>query len=218
MPMGVAFCGNCGTRIPEVPSPEDPDAARAGAGEAPAPRNTGVRMLVAAWALGIVAGFFLGHAFTPSTPAQKESADAGSPSQSEGQDASKGPMAGVQPESAPELLASAHAASDEGRYAEARDLYLRVLDLDPANLSALVDLGIAELALGDEAAGRSSFSGALAGSTPHPAAAYNLGRLAENGGNREEAGKYYALYLKLAPQGPRAKEVREKLAARGEAR
>ena len=198
MPVGVAFCGSCGARIEGEAAPPPRE-------EAPALASAGVRMLVIAWGLGIVAGLFLGRAFAPGTPAEKEDGEAP-------------PAAQASPESAPDLLASAHAASDAGRYREARDLYQRVLARDPANLSALVDLGIAELALGDEAAGRSSFSGALAGSAPHPAAAYNLAKLSEDSGNRPEAEKYYALYLKLAPEGPRAKAVRAKLSGRGKAR
>jgi Tfp pilus assembly protein PilF len=81
-----------------------------------------------------------------------------------------------------------------------------------------VDLGVAQLALGEESAARASFGDALSGGSPHPAAAYNLAKLAEEAGNRVEAGKYYSLYLKLAPEGPRAQEVQAKLAGQGPSR
>ena len=197
MPMGVAFCGSCGTRIE--------DEAAAPRQDAPPPRSPGARMLLVAWALGLVAGLFLGRAFAPGTSGGGEG---GEPR----------PVVESQPQGAAEMLASARTASDAGRYAEARDLYRRALEMDPADLSALVDLGVAELALGDEAAGRSSFKGALAGSAPHPAAAYNLAKLAEDAGNKQEAEKYYGVYLKLAPEGPRAQDVRAKYPEKGGAR
>ncbi len=194
MPMGVAFCGSCGTRIE--------DEAAAPRQEAHAPRSAGARMLIVAWALGLVAGLFLGRAFAPVTSGGGDGAESR-------------PVAESQPQGAAEILASARAASDAGRYAEARDLYRRALEMDPADLSALVDLGVAELALGDDAAARAALIAALAGGTPHPAAAYNLAKLAEDAGNKQEAEKYYGLYLKLAPEGPRAQEVRAKVPGRG---
>ncbi len=197
MPMGVAFCGSCGTRIA--------DEAAAPRQEAPAPRSASTRMLIVAWALGLVAGLFLGRAFAPVTSGGGDGGESR-------------PVAESQAPSPVDVLASARAASDAGRYAEARDLYRRALRMDPGDLSAHVDLGVAELALGDEAAARASFGAALAGGSPHPAAAYNLAKLAEEGGNRVEAGKYYILYLRLAPEGPHAREVRSKLAKQGASR
>jgi tetratricopeptide (TPR) repeat protein len=163
-----------------------------------AAKPVGVRMLIVAWAMGILAGFFLGRAFAPGTLA------GGDPGESR-------PAAGSEPPGGEDSLASARAASDAGRYAEARELYRGVLEREPGNLSARVDLGVAELALGDEAAARASFGAALAGPSPHPAAAYNLALLAEQGGDRPEAARYYALYLKLAPDGPRAADARAKV-------
>ncbi len=190
MPMGATFCGSCGARIEDEATPPREEVS--------VPRPVGVRMLLVAWALGILAGFFLGRAFAPGTPAGKGGGDSQ-------------PAAGSEAPGAEDLLASARAASDAGRYAEARDLYRRVLEIEPENLSAHVDLGVAELALGDEASARASFVAALAGPSPHPSAAYNLARLADESGDRPEAGKYYALYLELAPEGPRAADARAKL-------
>ena len=207
MPMGAVFCGSCGARISEIAGEEraasQDDEATPPREEASAPKPVGVRMLIVAWALGIIAGFFLGRAFAPGTPAGGDAGDSR-------------PAAGSAPPGAEDLLASARVASDAGRYAQARDLYRRVLENEPGNLSAHVDLGVAELALGDGAAARASFGAALAGPSPHPAAAYNLARLAEEAGDHPEAGKYYALYLELAPEGPRAANARAKL-RRGDA-
>jgi tetratricopeptide (TPR) repeat protein len=201
MPMGVQFCGSCGARIPDAA----PEASREGEErrDAPAspPRGAGVRLLVFAWALGILAGFFLGRAFAPE--ALKPSAPGtGAPA----------------PENTAAILDRAHAASDTRRYSEARDLYERAIALDPGNLAAQVDLGVARIALGDPDGARAAFGAALAGASPHPAAAYNLARMAEEAGNAAEARKYYALYLKLAPEGPRAREVRSKVARAGGAK
>ena len=200
MPMGVQFCGSCGARIPDAApetgpeSADRPENARAETAAAP-PRGAGVRLLLLAWLLGIVAGFFLGRAFAPDV-LDRPAAEAEK----------------AAPESVVAILEKAHAASDARRYAEARDLYQRAIAIDPGNLAAQVDLGVARLALGDPDGARAAFGAALAGAAPHPAAAYNLARMAEEAGNAAEARKYYALYLKLAPEGPRATEVKSKVA------
>jgi tetratricopeptide (TPR) repeat protein/ribosomal protein L40E len=193
MPADARFCGGCGGRI------EGEVAALPRAEAAPPSRATPVHLLLVAWALGLLGGFFIGRAFAPGisgkAPAGEEAAEA--------------------PEDATHFLVRARAAFDAKRWDSARDLYERSLSLSPDDQSARVDLGITLVALGDDAGARREFEAALKGSTPHPAAAYNLGRLAEKAGNLKDAAKYYAMYLRLAPDGPRAAEARAKAAARG---
>jgi tetratricopeptide (TPR) repeat protein/ribosomal protein L40E len=195
MPADARFCGGCGGRIEGETAASAPARAEA----APPSRSTPVQLLLVAWGVGLLGGFFLGRAFAPGisgkTPAGQEAAEA--------------------PEDATHFLVRARAAFDAKRWDSARDLYERALSLSPDDQSARVDLGITLVALGDDAGARREFEAALKGRTPHPAAAYNLARLAEKAGNRKDAAKYYAIYLRLAPNGPRAAEVRAKTAARG---
>lgn len=188
MPMGIEFCGRCGAKIEDQAAPpakEDP----------PRPKPPIVGMLLLTWGLGLVAGFMLGHAIGPS-PAVAPSQQAA-------------------PESTGALLARARAASAAGRYSEARTLYQSAIIRAPRDLSAHVDLGLTRLALGDEAGARASFTSALKGGNPHPAAAFNLGLLEEEAGNLGAAKSHFTLYLKLAPNGPKADEVRAKIASGG---
>jgi tetratricopeptide (TPR) repeat protein len=157
-----------------------------------------VRKLLVAWGLGILAGLLLGRALTPG------------PAPSSPAPASRAPTEDVR-----SLLARAHAAADARRFSEARDLYQQVLARAPSDQSVQVDLGITQLALGDDAAARASFQAALEGEAPHPAAAYNLGRMEEEAGRFEEAKAHYRLYLKLAPDGPNAVRVKTRLAPGG---
>ena len=187
MPVGVQFCGSCGARIEKPPPARGEETRR--------PEAPGVRLLVIVWAMGLVGGFFFGRAFSPGTSGNTPSAE----------------QAAQAPEDSEHLLAQARAASDAKRFAQARNFYERALSLSPDDHSARVDLGIALLALGDEASARHAFEEALSGSAPHPAAAYNLARMAEKAGDSQGAAKYYALFLKLAPDGPRAAEVRAKI-------
>ncbi len=189
MPVGAQFCGSCGARI------EEPPPAPARGKETRRPQAPGVRFLIIAWAMGLLGGFFLGRAFSPGTSGNSPS----------------GEQATQAPEDSEHLLVQARAASDAKRYAQARNFYERALALSPDDHSAQVDLGIAFLALGDEKGARHAFEEALSGSAPHPAAAYNLARMAEKAGDSQGAAKYYALFLKLAPDGPRAAEVRAKI-------
>jgi tetratricopeptide (TPR) repeat protein len=193
MPAGGQFCGRCGT-------PMAKDAGAPSRGEPPRRPVAPVRKLLVAWGLGILAGLLLGRALPPGATAPH--GPAAGPSQAETEDIGS-------------LLARARAAEDAKRFSEARDLYRKVLARAPEDRSARVDLGIAELALGDEAAARESFEAALAGDAPHPAAAYNLGRMAEDAGRLKEARARYRLYLKLAPDGPQAESVKAKLAPGG---
>lgn len=186
MPMGVKFCGKCGATL----EAETPPAKK----ETPPVLGPGVRALLIVWGLGLLAGLLLGRAWPPAPAAPLERA------------------ADRETENAEALLARAHAASDNGQFSEAAGLYKRALPLAPSNPSLLVDLGIAQVALGDDASARASFKSALLGRAPHPAALYNLGLLAERNGNPERARVYYARYLALDPGGSRAAKARAKLA------
>ncbi len=193
MPAGGQFCGRCGTPMAKdagAPSRAEPSRRPA------AP----VRKLLVAWGLGILAGLLLGRSLAPGPTAPR--GPTAEPSQAETEDVRS-------------LLARAHAAAGAKRFSEARDLYRKVLARAPEDRSVRVDLGIAELALGDDAAARESFEAALAGDAPHPAAAYNLGRMAEEAGRLEEAKMRYRLYLELAPRGSQAEKVKAKLAPGG---
>ena len=188
MPMGVEFCGRCGAKIEnQSASPAKEDHPRR--------KPAGVGMLLLTWGLGLVAGFMLARAIGPSPDA--------APSQQ------------AAPESTGALLARARVASTAGRYSEARTLYQSAIMRAPRDLSAHVDLGLTRLALGEEAGARASFTSALAGNNPHPAAAFNLGLLEEEAGDLGAAKSLFTLYLKLAPNGPKAEEVRAKIAPGG---
>ena len=189
MPMGVQFCGSCGASIErETASPKV---------EAPPVKKRGGRALLIGWGLGLLGGLMLGLAFPsathppPDEPALQETGSAAT------------------------LLSRAHDASEAKEFSKAVDLYRRAAVRDSANLSILVDLGIAQLATGDKATARASFKAALSGPTPHPAAAYNLARLEEGAGNMKRARVYYARYLKLDPDGNAAAEAKTKLGEGG---
>lgn len=200
MPTGVRFCGKCGATIdPEAPDARDGEGTKQ-EDEARRPPPVGVRLLLVAWGLGILGGFMLGRGLAPQGAL---SAGALTPRQAGGE------------ESAASILTRAHAASDAGRYAEARDLYRRAIALDPTNLPAHVDLGIALAALGEDQDARAAFRAALIGDAPHPAAAYNLALLEEEAGHYARARELYGRYLALEPEGRKAAEARAKLAAGG---
>lgn len=190
MPMGVRFCGKCGATVGEkADSPPKKD-------EAPGrPAPVGVRLLLIAWGLGLLAGLMLGRGLIPS----------------------RGPEAGAPQggEDVATLLERAHASSDAGRYSTAKDLYRRVVAMEPTYLPAYVDLGIALAALGEDAAARAAFRSALIGGAPHPAAAYNLARLEEEAGRYDRAREFYGRYLALDPEGAKAGEARRKLSDAG---
>ncbi|MFQ5458721.1 MAG: tetratricopeptide repeat protein, partial [Myxococcota bacterium] len=125
MPMGVKFCGKCGATL----EAERPPAKK----ETPPVLGPGVRALLIVWGLGLLAGLLLGRAFPPAPLAPPEHA------------AEQGT------ESGDALLARARTASDSGQFSEAAALYRRAIALAPSNASLLVDLGIAQVALGDDA-------------------------------------------------------------------
>jgi len=197
MPAGARFCGKCGAAIDAAGS-----APARKEEKTPGPAATGVRVLLIAWGLGLAGGFMLGRAVAPEQWFDRFADRSGAVEEGEG---------------AASLLAQARAASDAGRYSTAKDLYQRAIALEPTNLSAHVDLGIAQLALGEETAARGSFRAALIGGAPHPAAAYNLARLEEDAGDVANARRHYELYLDLDSSGRRAGEARARLAALGSA-
>lgn len=189
MPMGVQFCGSCGASIEcKTASPK---------AEAPPVKKPGRRALLIGWGLGLLGGLMLGLAFPTATHSPPEE------------------LTPQETESAASLLSRAHDASEAKQFSKAVDLYRRAAARDASDLSILVDLGIAQLATGDEATARASFKAALTGRTPHPAAAYNLARLEEETGNMKRARVYYARYLKLDPDGSEAAMAKAKLGKGG---
>ncbi len=188
--MGVRFCGSCGASIDLETAPPKL--------EAPPVKKPGSRTLLVSWGLGLLGGLMLGLAFPTATHSPPDEPSVG------------------EAESAASLLSRAHDASGAKQFSKAVDLYRRAATLDSSNLSILVDLGIAQLAMGDEATARASFKAALTGRTPHPAAAYNLARLEERGGNMKRARVYYARYLKLDPDGSEAADAKAKLGEGGD--
>ncbi|MDP3938222.1 MAG: tetratricopeptide repeat protein [Deltaproteobacteria bacterium] len=192
MPMGVRFCGKCGTTIDEKAggsAKEEVTSRRAPAG---------IRLLLIAWGLGLLAGLMLGRGLIPTRSFEPDALPSGTTQEDENVES---------------LLARGHAASDAGSFSTAKDLYRRVVAIEPANLPAQVNLGIALAALGEDTAARAAFLVALTGATPHPAAAYNLALLEEEAGRYDRARKFYGQYLALDPEGKKAAKAREKLSS-----
>lgn len=76
-----------------------------------------------------------------------------------------------------ELVAAGNRAEDAGRLQEALGLYRQAVATAPQSPEAHLNLGIAQEALGDMLAARTSYERVLALESDHPYAAYNLGKL-----------------------------------------
>ena len=106
------------------------------------------------------------------------------------------------PTTAKELMAEAHAQLGKKRYAQAIAALGRVLELDPDYPRARGELGWAHFLAGELEPARRFTETALAAATkPGSKAAlqYNLGRIAEAEGKRDEALEHYRASLALRP-------------------
>lgn len=86
---------------------------------------------------------------------------------------------------------------DESRWEDAREEYERVLDVDPGNVSAMVDLATCFFSLDDSERARKWLEKALARDPNHQVAIFNRGVLHESQGEFDAALADYARALEL---------------------
>lgn len=111
------------------------------------------------------------------------------------------------------MLALANAFADAGRYKEAVEAYQKLLALDPTNVNAKVDMGSSYFNSGDIDNAITAFKQGTEMDSSHPTAWYNLGiALAQKGDNKSAIGAWKK-FLALQPKDPRAKDIRNKIAA-----
>ena len=107
------------------------------------------------------------------------------------------------------LIEEGNRAEDSGRYAEARDIYVRAVAAAPGYARPHVNLGIALEALGDLEGAAASHRAALAVDPSDPYANYNLAKLRFSAGAPAEANELVSRALESRA------DFREALVLRG---
>jgi CheY-like chemotaxis protein/TolA-binding protein len=115
------------------------------------------------------------------------------------------------PATAPELIRRGNLLIKRERFAAAQKLFRRAVELDPRSAAARYGLGRALYDGGQEEASLKYFQKAIALKADFSDAYVRLGSIYQNRGQKARAKVAYQTYLKLAPRGKYADEVRSLL-------
>jgi tetratricopeptide (TPR) repeat protein len=116
------------------------------------------------------------------------------------------------PDHAPVLMQMALLESSRGDYRDAEGRLRRILEIEPANLEARLELGRVLFQAGDIAGALDQTKGVLEHQPTHPDALYNLGAIYANIGNRERAGDCWTRLLAVRPDSESARLAKQSLA------
>jgi len=183
-------------------SQPEPKSERGSAASGPAARR---RLVMPAWqaVIAVAIAFALGHvsgqkktpASAPMTPMQAQ--------------VTQGLAQMTDPEEAV-MVANAH--FDQGKHDIALQAYERAIQLGLDTADIRTDLGVCYRELGDPKRAVEEFRKAAELDPKHPQSRYNLGLvLSQDLGDKAGADAAWREFLRVAPNDPKAKEVREEL-------
>ena len=104
------------------------------------------------------------------------------------------------PDHGPVLMRLAELEMEQDRPAEARKRLERLVEVEPGNVDALLELGRACYAAGDTTCALERTAEILKQQPNHPDALYNMGALHANQGHFAEARRYWGQAVKAAPE------------------
>lgn len=116
-------------------------------------------------------------------------------------------------QTADELYRDGQSARMEQRFGDAVSLLERARILDPGNADILVQLGFAQLGLGNSGAARQAFERALAIAPSYQDARFGLAQIAFRSGNLAEARRLTEIVLGAQPDYDEAKQLRASIVA-----
>jgi len=94
------------------------------------------------------------------------------------------------------------------RYEKAKDMFKRIIEIDPANYRAHYNLGIANFNIDEIEKAKECYEEALRIKPDYKHCLYNIGLIYEREGNLKEALRYYEKALEIDPKFPYATSAR----------
>ncbi len=162
----------------------------------------------------LLAGLYLfagGVLFVQAQENQKESPSAALPGTTKKSPAAIEP-APIELQPQPEeLFREATAAARQGRYEEAGNMYSHLLQIDPANVKAMNNLGLILKKLGRNEDALQAYRFAIKTDGSYPLTYKNIGILLEEMHDGKGAIDAYRAYVRLAPEAPDAAAVLKRL-------
>lgn len=96
-------------------------------------------------------------------------------------------------------------------YEKARDMFQRIIEIDPTNYRAYYNLGIANFNLSKIKEAKECYEEAIKIKPDYKHCLYNIGLVYENEGDFQEALKYYEKALEIDPRFPYASNARNQI-------
>ena len=112
----------------------------------------------------------------------------------------------------PVLMRLAQLASNAGRHAEAQRYLRQILEHEPANVEARLELGKSLFETGDVAGALRETNAILNTDPDHAEALYNLGAIYGNLGNARMAQQHWNRLIAVAPESESGRQAKQMIA------